>query len=173
MSVIRNAIPQDAENLAAFASRMYSQTFGEFTDPMDLNEFLSKRYGASRQMAEIKDESIQTLIVEFEDQIIGYAQVRKGPAPDCVEGELPIELWRFYIDKPWQGKGAAQDLMDAAKASAIELGGRILWLGVWENNGRAIAFYTRQSFRIVGTKDFWVGKDRQRDQVMVSDLVRK
>ncbi len=170
MITIRRAVPRDAEILAEFASRTYAETFGEFTDPRDLEEFLSSQYGTRQQRVEITSSEIRTLIVENEDQMIGYAQVRRGPVPECVSGEFPLELWRFYIDRPWQGKGAAQDLMKAAKASAIELGGRTLWLGVWEDNSRAIAFYARHGFRIAGTKDFWVGKDRQRDQVMICDL---
>lgn len=169
--IIRRAVPQDAENLAAFASRMYAQTFGNFTDPDDLEEFLSVTYGASQQREEITSENIRTLIAEFEDQIMGFAQLKQGSAPDCVSSESPIELWRFYIDKPWQGKGMASDLMDAAKVAAIELGGTSLWLGVWEINSRAIAFYKKQGFVIVGEKDFWVGKDRQSDRVMVVNLM--
>ncbi len=170
MIIIRRAVPRDAENLAEFASRTYAQTFGKFTDPHDLEEFLSSRYGTRQQLAEISSSDVRTLIVELEGQLLGYAQVRQTPAPACVAGEAPVELWRFYIDRPWHGKGAAQDLMNAAKASAVELGGRTFWLGVWKENRRAIAFYTRQGFRIVGTKDFWVGKDRQSDCVMVADL---
>jgi ribosomal protein S18 acetylase RimI-like enzyme len=169
---IRRAVPRDAEALTEFASRTYAQTFGEFTDPRDLEEFLSTRYSIRQQRAEMANSDIRTLIVELDGQMIGYAQIRRGDAPACVSGESPIELWRFYIDKPWQGKGAAQDLMKAAKASAIELGGWTLWLGVWEENGRAIAFYTQQGFHIAGTKDFWVGKDRQKDRVMVCRLER-
>jgi ribosomal protein S18 acetylase RimI-like enzyme len=169
---IRRALLRDAETLAAFASRTYAQTFGVFTNPCDLEEFLATQYGTRQQRAEISSSEVQTLIVELEGQMIGYAQVRRGPVPECVSGESPVELWRFYIDGPWHGKGAAQDLMQAAKESAFELGGRTLWLGVWEENGRAIAFYTRQGFRIVGTKDFWVGKDCQKDQVMVCDLTK-
>lgn len=168
--IIRRAVPQDAENLAAFASRMYAQTFGNFTDPDDLEEFLSVTYGASQHREEITSENIRTLIAEFEDQIMGFAQLKQGSAPDCVSGEAPIELWRFYIDKPWQGKGMASDLMDAVIVAAIELGGRTLWLGVWEMNTRAIAFYKKEGFEVVGAKDFWVGNDCQRDRVMVVNL---
>jgi ribosomal protein S18 acetylase RimI-like enzyme len=149
---------------------MYTQTFGDFTDPEDMDEFLSTMYHTSQQEEEIASENIRTLIVEAEDQIIGFAQVRSGLVPECVVGELPIELWRFYVDQLWQGRGIAQDLMNAAKAGAVGLGGRTIWLGVWEDNARAISFYSKSGFRDVGSKSFWVGKDRQTDRVMVSDL---
>ncbi len=171
MAVIRRAVLQDASNLAAFASTAYATTFGEFTAPADLDDFLSMTYGITQQSTEISNHNIRTLIVELDSQIIGYAQIRHSLTPDCILGEAPVELWRFYIDKPWRGKGTAEKLMNAAKEAAIELGGRTFWLGVWENNTRAIAFYTKQGFEIVGEKEFWVGKDRQRDRVMVATLV--
>jgi len=168
MIIIRRAVPGDAENLAAFASRTYAETFGQFTDPHDLEEFLSSKYGTRQQLAEISNSGIRTLIVESEEQLIGFAQVRQAPAPACVSGEAPVELWRFYIDKPWHGKGVAKELMKAAKAAAVDLGGRTIWLSVWEENTRAITFYTKRGFRDVGSTVFWVGKDRQTDRVMVS-----
>jgi RimJ/RimL family protein N-acetyltransferase len=56
--------------------------------------------------------------------------------------------------------------------AAHELGGRTLWLGVWERNPRAIAFYEKCGFRDVGSHDFWVGNDCQTDRIMVTELRR-
>jgi ribosomal protein S18 acetylase RimI-like enzyme len=60
--------------------------------------------------------------------------------------------------------------MSAALAAARELGGRSLWLSVWERNPRAIAYYAKSGFRDLGTADFWVGSDRQTDRIMALDL---
>ena len=65
---------------------------------------------------------------------------------------------------------AAQAATTAAKDAAVALGGQQMWLSVWERNPRAIAFYGKCGFRLVGTKDFWVGSDRQTDHVMVAEL---
>jgi ribosomal protein S18 acetylase RimI-like enzyme len=61
-------------------------------------------------------------------------------------------------------------LMEAAISTAREWRADVLWLGVWERNDRAIAFYEKQGFRIVGAQDFMLGSDRQRDHVMARDL---
>jgi ribosomal protein S18 acetylase RimI-like enzyme len=78
-----------------------------------------------------------------------------------------VELARFYVDRPWHGRGVARELMDAARAAARNLGGRTFWLGVWEHNPRAIAFYAKCGFRDVGSHKFLVGSDLQTDRVMV------
>ena len=67
----------------------------------------------------------------------------------------------------WHGRGVAQRLMQHVREAARALGARDVWLSVWERNPRAIAFYAKCGFRDVGSKDFFVGQDRQRDHVMV------
>lgn len=62
--------------------------------------------------------------------------------------------------------------MDAVHEAAAELGGQTLWLGVWERNPRAIAFYRKRGYRDVGTTFFFVGPDRQVDRVMVARVRR-
>lgn len=83
-----------------------------------------------------------------------------------VAGPAPVQLRRLYVDARHHGRGLGRQLLDAAYAAARELGGRTLWLTVWERNERAIAFYSRCGFRIVGDTTFIVGEDAQTDHVM-------
>ena len=84
--------------------------------------------------------------------------------------EGSMELWRFYVDKPFHGQGVAVSLMAAAKQRARERGATTLWLGVWERNARAQAFYRKQGFTKVGSQVFVVGSDPQTDHVMLCEL---
>jgi ribosomal protein S18 acetylase RimI-like enzyme len=79
-------------------------------------------------------------------------------------------LHRFYFDQAWVGRGLAQPLMAAVKAAAIRRGAAFLWLTVWERNPRAIAFYRKSGFGVVGSTTFEVGNDRQQDWVMTCPL---
>ena len=99
---------------------------------------------------------------------MAYAQVRRATPPACVTTDAPVELYRFYVDRPWQGTGLAQRLMAAVHAAASALGGRSLWLCVWERNPRAISFYTKSGYREVGGATFYLGTDRQSDRVLVA-----
>lgn len=167
---IRRAVPSDAAELAGLGARTFSDAFGADNRPEDLEAHLTTSYGIRQQAEELANPDMVTLVAEHDGELAAFAQVRRGPAPACVAGESPVELWRFYVDRSWHGRGIAQRLMDASLAAARELGGRTLWLSVWERNPRAIAFYTKTGFRNVGTKDFWVGSDRQTDFVLVADL---
>lgn len=169
--IVRRATLADAEPLAALAARIFTETFGADTTPDDLAAFLARAYGVRQQSEEISDPGVITYVAEAAEGLVAYAQVRRGSqAPECVDAEEPIELWRFYVRRDWHGGGLAHRLMDAVMTAARELGGRHLWLSVWERNFRAVAFYGKHGFRDVGAADFWVGSDCQTDRILVAPV---
>lgn len=78
-----------------------------------------------------------------------------------------MELWRFYLAQEWQGQGLAQTLMQRVDEEAHRTGAQTLWLGVWEHNERAKAFYRKCGFVDVGAHVFMVGTDAQTDRILV------
>ncbi|MBI2407249.1 MAG: GNAT family N-acetyltransferase [Gemmatimonadetes bacterium] len=163
---IRLGEPADAAALAALAARTFFDTFAESCSAEDMAQHLAESYGTSQQGGELADPRTVTLLVHVYDALAAYAQLRREPPPACVLGDAPLELWRFYVAKEWHGRGIAQALMDRVIAEAGRLGARTLWLGVWEHNERAKAFYRRCGFVSVGTQVYLVGADPQTDFVL-------
>ncbi|HUP49059.1 MAG TPA: GNAT family N-acetyltransferase [Thermoanaerobaculia bacterium] len=169
---IRRARTADAAALAELAARIFHDTFARSNSAEDMEAFLAGAYTESRQRAETEDPAIITLLAEA-GALIGYAQVRSGEPPPCVTGRGPVEIMRFYVEKAHHGSGVAQMLMGEVERVAAGLGAGTLWLGVWERNDRALAFYRKQGFREVGTAPFVVGKDVQTDLVLERPLTRR
>ena len=167
---IRRGLPTDAAVLADLAARTFRETFGADNRPEDMVLHLAEAYGPAQQGRELADPGITTLLVQVEGQLAGYAQLRCGPVPPVITGASPIELWRFYVDRPWQGRGIAQALMQRVDEEAVGRGARTLWLGVWERNERAQAFYRKCGFADTGSQVFLVGTDPQTDRIMVRTL---
>lgn len=167
---VRPGRPADAAALARLAARTFQETFGPANDPGDMALYLSRTYGLAQQTAELTDPRIATLLAEVEGALAGFAQLRSGPAPSCVVGPAPIELQRFYVDGPWQGRGVAQALMQHVLDEAARRGARTLWLAVWEHNVRAQAFYRKCGLVDVGSQPFLLGTDRQTDRIMTRAL---
>jgi diamine N-acetyltransferase len=167
---IRRAGETDASRVAEFARRTFVETFGRDNTEDDMAVHVARSFGTAIQLGEIRDPGTVTLLAELETTIAGFAQVRRGPFPPCVKGPSPVQLHRFYVDRPFHGRGVAQSLMRAVDDVGRELGGRTLWLGVWERNPRAIAFYTKCGFVDVGTHLCIVGSDAQTDRVMAHAL---
>jgi ribosomal protein S18 acetylase RimI-like enzyme len=167
---VRRGAPADAAALAELAARTFSDTFAHANDPVDLATYLASAYGVRQQTAELEDPGVVTLLAFRDDVLVGYAQVRRQSPPACVVVEMPVELRRFYVDRAEHGRGLARTLMDEVHAAVRELGGRHVWLGVWERNERAIAFYRKCGYERVGSHDFFVGSDRQTDDVFVAPV---
>jgi ribosomal protein S18 acetylase RimI-like enzyme len=167
---IRRAGPSDAAALARFAAHVFRETYAAFNDPGNLERHIAARFAADLQEREITDPNWQTLLVEAGGALAAYAQLDRGPAPDCVRAITgrpdALEIKRFYVDARWHGLGIAQELMAASLAARGDPHDAV-WLGVFSQNPRAIAFYTKCGFRIVGHTTFVLGDDPQQDFVML------
>jgi GNAT superfamily N-acetyltransferase len=167
---IRAGVESDAPELATFAARTFEETFGSQNRPEDLHAHLKAAFGITQQTQELLNPNMVTLLAYHDATLVAFAQVkRQDPTPGILL-ERPIELHRFYVDRPAHGRGVAQRLMLAVHAAARAFDGQNLWLGVWERNHRAIAFYQKVGFVDQGCHDFFVGSDRQTDRVLVAPV---
>jgi ribosomal protein S18 acetylase RimI-like enzyme len=168
---IRRAGADDAAVLSELAARLFRQTYEGDVPAADLDAFLAASFSPDSQRNELDDPTTRTLLVELGHQAIGYAQVRRRSLPvETSDADAEVELARLYIDRPWHGRGVAAAVLAEAGRLALELGSGSVWLGVWERNGRAVAFYERRGFRPVGVQEFRLGSERHRDRVMVADI---
>ena len=169
-AAIREGRIEDAQVLAEFARRMFDEAFGALNDPGHLATHLAKSFGREHQARELADAGWTTRLAERDGELLAYSQLRASEAPACVHGAVPVELVRFYVDATWHGQGLAHALMDDTLAAAAARGAQTVWLSVWQINARAVAFYRRRGFRIVGEQTFHVGGDPQTDWVMTRPI---
>jgi ribosomal protein S18 acetylase RimI-like enzyme len=163
---IRHANPADAELLAELGARTFFETFALTNSDEDMEQYLSESFNKEQQTAELEDPRISALIAEAEQGAAGYAMLQTGPPPNTELMENPIELVRLYVGKEWIGQGIGAMLMQASLNEARRLGHATLWLGVWEHNGRARAFYQKWGFEDFGEHVFQLGADAQNDFLM-------
>ncbi|RYZ05147.1 MAG: GNAT family N-acetyltransferase [Myxococcales bacterium] len=168
---VRRGTSADVAGLAALAAQIFRETFAADNTPEDMALHLAAAYGLVQQGRELADPHITTLLADASGELVGYAQVREGPAPACVTGEAALELWRLYVERAWHGRGVAQELMSCIEREARQRGARTLWLGVWERNERAKAFYRKWGFEDVGSHVFLVGNDAQTDRIFARALL--
>ena len=170
MHRFRQASSEDAERLRTFAARIYYETFASVNTPENMRAYMETAFDSKYFVDELRDPRATFLIAEIEDQLSAYAKLFAAGAPECVSGEAPIELVRFYVDQTWQGSGLAAALMEECIAESKRRGFRTMFLGVWEKNERAKAFYRKWNFERVGEHVFYMGDDPQIDWWMVRAL---
>jgi ribosomal protein S18 acetylase RimI-like enzyme len=167
---IRPAVPDDAALLADLGARTFRETFEGICSPADLAQFLADTYSEAKQRAELVDLARPAWVLEVEGIPSGFLQLRLGHREPCVTGQRPVELQRIYLLRSDQGGGRGAALMRLAQEEARAWGGDVLWLGVWENNAKALAFYARSGFREVGDHVFRIGQQVDRDLILALDL---
>jgi ribosomal protein S18 acetylase RimI-like enzyme len=167
---VRIAVPADAAPLAALAEQTFRDAFGPQNHPADLDTYCALSFGAVTQRRELLDPGLVTWLSETAGELTGYAQLRLDAPHDRVAAPRCAELRRLYVASAFHGAGVAQALMDTALSAAERVAADWLWLGVWEHNPRAIAFYRKYGFREVGEQRFQIGSDLQRDLVMGRSL---
>ena len=162
--IIRRATSTDAATLAALALETFVDAFGADNSAEDMAAYTAEYFGEAQQRRELDDARVVTLLAELDGAAVAYAQLH--PTPGSPHGA--VELARFYVRRTHHGAGIAQALMQAVIDAARPLGDA-LWLGVWERNARAIAFYGKCGFAQCGTQPFRLGTDLQTDWVMRRD----
>ena len=168
--VIRTALAEDADLLAELGARTFCETFAADNSPENIVAYLASSFGPALQATELADADSLFLIAEVDGTAAGYAKLKPGDPPRGVTGEKPIELVRLYVSREWLGRGVGAALMRACIDEAKRQGHHTIWLGVWEHNDRARAFYSKWNFRDVGRHIFQLGDDPQTDILMERSL---
>jgi GNAT superfamily N-acetyltransferase len=166
---IRIATPADAAVLSDLAARTFRDAFGAANHPADLALHLETHYTPEVMRRELEDPGSEILLAEVEGRPAGYAQlVARDPPLDLGAGGRMLH--RFYLEQAWIGRGIAGPLMEAVRTAARRRQAQYLWLTVWQENPRAVAFYRKCGFVSRGTTTFTVGTDPQVDWVMSARL---
>lgn len=167
---IRQATSEDTSLLADLGAQAFAVAFEKDNTPEDMAAYLEANFNHEKIAAELADANSTFFIAEIDKQACGYAKLKEGELPESVSNNKTIELERLYTLPEYFGKGVGERLMRTCFEAAKQSGFEAVWLGVWEHNLRARAFYRKLGFREVGDKIFQLGSDAQTDKVMECTL---
>lgn len=165
--------PEDAEAVLSVALPVFSETFAHTCSAEDMTLYLNTHFTLEHILAELNNPNKRFLIAyqAGSTRCAGFAQLTIGSSEPCVE-HVPnkVELQRIYLSTEHHGSGLGRLLMEAAFMVARGEGYRNIWLGVLQGNTRAEKFYAKFGFERVGEHDFYLGSDKQTDDIMVRAL---
>ncbi|MBX7126872.1 MAG: GNAT family N-acetyltransferase [Cyclobacteriaceae bacterium] len=163
---IRRATPVDFQRVRQFLIDTFTDTFGADNEPGNMAYFLSTAYSAEALGKEWNEEGYSTWLALTEQTLVGVLQVRINHEAEDQLGRNTLEIQRLYVSAAAQGTGVGAALMRTAIDHATAAGVDWLWLGVWEKNFKAQAFYKRWGFEPFGTHIFAMKDDLQTDWLM-------
>jgi diamine N-acetyltransferase len=167
---IRRARDGDALALSVLAENTFRDAFAQSNTAANMLLHCKASYGRALQLAEIRDSRGETWLAEAGNKLVAYVQLQLDAAAPAISGERPVEIQRFYVEASHHGTGLAHQLMAHVVSRAQAAGSAALWLGVWERNLRALAFYRKWQFDVVGEHIFMLGDDPQHDLVMCRNV---
>ena len=140
---LRYATTSDARLLSELGAKTFHDTFARDNTPENMAAYLKRSFSPEIQLAELSATENIFLIAEVENEPIGFAQLILESKEGFLRGIQCMEVRRIYASQEYIGKGVGKLLMQASIQEARRKGCDSLWLGVWERNPRAIAFYKK------------------------------
>ncbi len=162
----RMATIDDVHILVEVGRKTFLDTFAEFNTEEDMKIYIEKNFTVDQARKEISDPASSFILAEDGNVVIGYAKLREGNNPRELNSTNGIEIERIYVVKNYLGKNVGKTLMQTCLEVARKRGYQVVWLGVWEHNPRAIAFYEKWGFERFGAHPFLLGNDSQTDLMM-------
>ncbi len=161
---------EDANLLQEFSHQTFTDTFGADTRPEDMEIFLRERLSLERLQEQLANPDSDFYMLWDNDKPAGFVKLNRGPAQSEMQDPKSLEIERIYLSTDYQGQGIGQRLMDFALDKARDQGMDYVWLGVWEDNVKALKFYERNGFLRIGEHFFTVGEDEQTDYLLRRNL---
>ncbi len=163
----------DIEQLQLIGKQTFTETFAEGNTEENLQKYLKEGFTIEKLSSELSNLNSEFYFAKLDNKVIGYLKVNFGQAQTELSDRNTLEIERIYVLKQFHEKKAGQILyekaLDIANNSRVEY----LWLGVWEENPRAISFYKKNGFVEFDKHIFKLGEDEQTDLMMKLELSKK
>jgi ribosomal protein S18 acetylase RimI-like enzyme len=167
---LRRCGPQQARELAELGASAFRESYAGQVPRHDLERYVRSAFAPEEIERQLRDERSAFFLAGRGDRPVGYLKMNLPGSQTDLDEHDTAEIESLYVIAAQQGTGIGGRLLAHAIAVAEDAGARSIWLGVWERNSRAIAFYERIGFRAFGEHGFELGRIRHRDVLMRLDL---
>ncbi len=168
--LLRKVTLNDIDQLQKIGRQTFFETFAESNTEENMEEYLNNGFSAEKLHSELSNTNSEFYFALEEDTVIGYLKLNFGESQTELKDNKALEIERIYVLKEFHGKKIGQLLYDKAIQVATERKSDYVWLGVWEENPRAIAFYKKNGFVEFDKHIFRLGDDEQTDIMMKLQL---
>lgn len=171
--IITKATISDLEIIQEISKQTFLETFADANTPENMENYVQENFNPEQIASEINNRESAFYLASLENEIIGYMKLNIGNAQTEKQKENNLEIHRIYVLQAFQGKKMGQLLLDEAIKIAQQTGVESIWLGVWEENQRALQFYSKNGFVEFDKHIFTLGNDVQTDLLMRLEMNKK
>jgi len=163
---IRKVTINDLDQLQKIGRQTFYETFASGNTEDNMNKYLDESFSDTKLTTELSDNNAEFYFATLDNNVIGYLKINFGKSQTELQDEKAVEIERIYVLKEYHGKNVGQLLYNKAINIAKQKNADYVWLGVWEENPRAINFYKKNGFVEFDKHIFKLGNDEQTDIMM-------
>lgn len=171
--IIKKATISDLEIIQEISRQTFIETFADVNTPENMENYIRENFNSIQVASEINNPESAFYLATLDNETIGYLKLNFGNAQNEIVNSQTIEIQRIYVLKAFLGKKIGQLLLDETLNIAHQSGVDYLWLGVWEENQRALQFYSKNGFVEFDKHIFTLGNDIQTDLLMRLEINKK
>ncbi|MBC9798052.1 GNAT family N-acetyltransferase [Sinomicrobium sp. FJxs] len=161
---------EDIDVLLDISRETFTDTYATQNNPEDFKAYMEEFFARDRLIQELGSEAILFYLAYANGKPAGYFKLNRAGAQTDINEPGSLELERIYLLKTYQGRELGRDLIQKAIEICRDQKASYLWLGVWDQNARAIRFYEKNGFVKFGEHPFFIGRDKQNDWLMKIDF---
>lgn len=169
-TMIRTCQLEDVYDLQALSKETFRETFEDQNSPQQLDNYIHQAFTLDRLKEELAHPSSYFFFIYWQQTLAGYLKVNMNEAQSESMGAQALEIERIYIKKLFHQLGLGRELFQKAIDLALGHHKTSIWLGVWEKNEQALAFYKKLGFVEIGQHSFYMGDEKQIDLLMSKTL---
>lgn len=164
--IIKRVQTNDLNELQEISRKTFAETFASTNTKEDMDKYLDENLSVAKLMDELNEQNTEFYFATSKNRVVGYLKINYGQSQSELKTDNSLEIERIYVLKEYHGVNVGQQLLEKALNIARQQKVNYIWLGVWENNQRAISFYKKNGFIAFDKHIFMLGNDEQTDIMM-------
>ncbi|WP_428068706.1 GNAT family N-acetyltransferase [Chryseobacterium gambrini] len=164
--IIKKASLSDLESIQKIGKETFYETFAPHNSEEQIQKYLTESFAEEKLTKELNNSYSEFYIAYDGENAVGYLKINFGNAQTELQDESSVEIERIYVKSSHHGKKVGQLLYSKALDIAVSKDKKYIWLGVWEENKRAVNFYKKNGFEEFDKHIFRLGNDEQTDLMM-------
>jgi ribosomal protein S18 acetylase RimI-like enzyme len=163
---IKKASLSDLDLLRTISINTFIETFSDVNSVENMNNYIRDNFNTEQLTSELLNPDSLFYIATIGNETLGYLKLNFGKAQTEIINEQAMEIHRIYVLQEFHGKKVGPLFMEQALLIANQKNVDYVWLGVWEENHRALNFYKKNGFVEFDSHVFTLGDDQQTDLLM-------
>lgn len=163
---MRRLTGEDTVLLQEIGRKTFAETFSSSNSKENMEKYLEEGFSLNKLQAEIDDPHAEFYFATLDNNVIGYLKLNIGESQTEIKNDNAMEIERIYVLREFHGRNIGQQLFEKGLERAYAQKVDFIWLGVWEENKRAIQFYVKNGFVAFDQHIFKLGDEEQTDIMM-------